>query len=69
MESVKNVSDVNAPVAGEVVEVNKELENDPGLVNRDPEGRGWIAKLKLRNLDDFDTLLDRADYEKFCRTP
>jgi glycine cleavage system H protein len=52
VESVKAASDIYAPVKGTVVEVNKALEADPGLINREPYGQGWIFVLKIDNADD-----------------
>jgi glycine cleavage system H protein len=63
VESVKAASDIYAPIAGEVVEVNNEVEADPSLVNTDPYGKGWIFKLKVKNAAQIDTLLDAAGYE------
>src|SRR6202171_4097591 len=51
VESVKAASDIYAPVKGTVVEVNKALEADPGLINREPFGQGWIFALKIENAD------------------
>ena len=65
VESVKAASDVFAPLSGEVVEVNKELEGDPGLVNREAEGGAWFMKVKISNLAELDALMDRAAYDKF----
>lgn len=62
VESVKAASDIYAPCAGEVVEINPEVESDPSLVNTDPYGRGWIFKLKLRDAAELDALLDAAAY-------
>ncbi len=63
VESVKAASDIYAPVGGEVVEVNPEVEADPSLVNTDPYGKGWIFKLKVNNAADIENLLDAAGYE------
>jgi glycine cleavage system H protein len=63
VESVKAASDIYAPIAGEVVEVNPQVENDPSLVNTDPYGKGWIFKLKVKSPADVETLLDSAAYE------
>lgn len=62
IEAVKAVSELFCPVSGEVVEVNEALEGDPGLVNRDPYGDGWMIKLELRNPEELDQLLTAADY-------
>jgi len=63
VESVKAASDIYAPIAGEVVEVNDAVEADPSLVNTDPYGKGWIFKLKVKNAAQLETLLDAAGYE------
>jgi glycine cleavage system H protein len=65
VESVKAASEVYAPVSGEVVEVNKELEGDPALVNRSPEGDAWFMKVKLKDKAELDGLMDKAAYDKF----
>jgi glycine cleavage system H protein len=64
IESVKAVSELYCPLAGEVLETNDELDANPGLVNDDPYGNGWIARLRADNLDDYDALLDAAAYER-----
>lgn len=65
VESVKAASEVFAPVTGEVVEVNKELEGDPALVNRSAEGEAWFMKVRLADPSELDGLMDRAAYDKF----
>ncbi|KAB2641479.1 MAG: glycine cleavage system protein GcvH [Verrucomicrobia bacterium] len=62
VESVKAASDIYAPVAGEVVELNPEVEADPSLVNTDPYGKGWLFKLRINNPDALLGLLDAAAY-------
>ena len=64
VESVKAASDIYAPVKGTVVEVNKALEADPGLINREPYGQGWIFVLKIDNADDLKQLKDAGAYGK-----
>jgi glycine cleavage system H protein len=64
VEAVKTVSDLFAPLAGEVVEVNDELTDNPALVNQDPYGRGWIVRVRPRDAKDLEKLLSRADYER-----
>jgi glycine cleavage system H protein len=66
VESVKAASEVYAPVAGDVVEVNEALADDPALVNRDPQGEGWFVKLRIENQGDLDDLLDEAAYKEYC---
>jgi len=63
VESVKAASDIYAPLSGEVVEVNPDVEADPSLVNTDPYGKGWIFKLKIKDASQFENLLDVAAYE------
>ncbi|BBF86477.1 glycine cleavage system protein H [Aquitalea magnusonii] len=64
VESVKAASDVYAPIAGEVLEVNAELEAAPELANSEPYGAGWFFKIKPANAADLDSLLDAAGYAK-----
>ena len=64
VESVKAASDIYAPVKGTVVDVNKALEADAGLINREPYGQGWIFVLKFDNADDLKQLKDAAAYQK-----
>ena len=63
VESVKAASDVYAPLAGRVTEVNAQVIDDPALVNRDPAGEGWFFKLQLADPAAFDALLDQASYD------
>jgi glycine cleavage system H protein len=62
VESVKAASDIYAPLGGEVVEVNPEVEQDPSLVNTDPYGKGWIFKLRLKEGADASALMDAQAY-------
>jgi glycine cleavage system H protein len=64
VESVKAVSDLFAPLSGEVVEANTELTKKPETVNRDPYGQGWMIVIKLANPKEMDGLMSAADYEK-----
>ena len=68
VESVKAASDVYAPVAGEVVEGNSAVANDPALINRDPEGEGWFFKLKLEDPGEVEGLMDEASYREWVKT-
>ncbi|MBI1737268.1 MAG: glycine cleavage system protein GcvH [Candidatus Rokubacteria bacterium] len=65
VESVKAVSDLFAPVSGEVAEVNGDLPNTPQLVNQDPYGRGWMLLVKPSDAGEFDQLLTAKQYEAF----
>jgi glycine cleavage system H protein len=64
VESVKAASDIYASAKGTVVETNKALEADPGLINREPYGQGWIFVLKIENPDDLKHLKDASAYKK-----
>ena len=63
IESTKSVSDLFAPIAGEIVAVNEGLEDDPALVNSDPYGEGWIVEIRPENADDLANLLDAEAYK------
>ena len=63
IESTKSVSDLFAPISGEIVAVNEGLENDPALVNSDPYGEGWIIEIRPENADDLANLLDAEAYK------
>nr|WP_105044586.1 glycine cleavage system protein GcvH [Rubritalea profundi] len=65
VESVKAASDIFAPVAGEIVEANGELESDPALVNTDPHAKGWIFKIKVSDPAEVAALMDAAAYSEF----
>ena len=62
VESVKAVSDVIAPLSGEIVEVNTELGDAPETINSDPYGEGWLVKIKLSDPSEQESLLDQATY-------
>ncbi len=66
VESVKAASDVYAPVDGTVTEGNGQLEEDPALVNSDPEGEGWFFRMTLGDKSQLDGLMDAAAYKAFC---
>ena len=68
VESVKAASDVYAPVAGEVIEGNPALADDPALINRDPEGEGWFFKMTLADKAELDGLMDEAAYREWVKT-
>lgn len=63
VESVKAASDVYAPIAGEIVEINDELVDSPELANEDPYGKAWFFKIKPANVADYDDLLSAEEYE------
>ena len=64
VESVKAVSDVVAPLSGEIVEVNDALSDSPEKINEDPYGEGWLVRIRLSDPSEVDDLLDRATYEE-----
>ena len=65
IESVKAASDVYAPMSGVVVEVNKDLENTPELMNQSPYEKGWIAEIEISDQSEKNKLMDAAEYEKY----
>jgi glycine cleavage system H protein len=68
VESVKAVSDLYAPVSGEVTEANGALHDAPEKINSDPHGEGWLIKIKLANAGEVSSLMDAAAYEAFIAT-
>ena len=67
VESVKSVSDVFAPVSGEVAEVNSELTDAPEILNKEPYEKGWIVKIKIENKEELNDLLTAEKYEGFLK--
>ncbi len=67
VESVKAAADVFMPIAGEVTEVNEELRANPSLANTDPMGNGWFFKILIKDMAEFDVLMDEPDYAKFSK--
>lgn len=67
IEAVKTVSDSYIPVAGEVIEVNQAVIDDPALVNKDSYGEGWLIKIKMNNPADATTLMDAAAYAEIAK--
>ena len=65
VESMKSVSDICSPISGEVIAVNNILEKSPELVNSEPFDGGWIAKLKIKNNSEIESLMTSEDYDKF----
>ena len=68
VESVKAASEVYAPVSGEVVEVNSDLEGAPASVNEDPLGKGWFLKIRLADSGELGALMDEPAYRDFLKT-
>ena len=65
VESVKAASDVYAPISGKVIETNENLEEDPALVNTDPEGDGWFFRMTVGDKDELEGLMDEKAYKAF----
>ena len=68
IESVKAVAEVYTPVAGEVVEVNQAVVDDPEVLNEDPHADGWLIKIKFSSSSDFDDLMDAEAYAEFAQS-
>jgi glycine cleavage system H protein len=68
IESVKAVSELFAPVSGEVVEINEALTDKPELVNTDPYGDGWMIKMRLSDPSEMDLLMNAEEYEEYIQT-
>ncbi len=67
IESVKAVAEIYTPVAGEIVEVNETLKDDPQSVNEDPHGDGWLVRIRFSSSSDFDELMDAEAYLAFTQ--
>jgi glycine cleavage system H protein len=68
VESVKAASEVYAPVSGEVVEINGDLEAAPATINEDPAGKGWFIKIKLKDAGELDALMSQEDYDAYVKS-
>jgi glycine cleavage system H protein len=68
VESVKAASEIYAPVSGEIVAVNNELEGSPGTVNEDAAGRGWFMKIRLKDPAELDALMSEEQYQDFVKS-
>ena len=68
VESVKAASDIFAPLAGKVVEINETIVEDPSIVNSDAEGEGWFFRLELDDTDAFEALMDQDAYDEYLET-
>ena len=68
VESTKAASDVFAPLAGRVAEINEAIVEDPGLINRDPQGEGWFLRMEPGEEDNFESLMDEEAYQALLET-
>ena len=68
VESVKAVSDLIAPLSGEVIDVNQQVVDSPETVNEDPYGAGWLIRVRLSDPGEVDALLEAAEYQEFLAT-
>ena len=68
VESVKAASDIYAPVSGEVIAVNSEVEKSPSIINEDALGRGWLFRVRLSDPKELATLMDEAAYADYVKT-
>ncbi len=68
IESVKAVAEVYTPVAGEIIEVNDAVVDDPELLNEDPHGEGWLVKIRFSSADDLKNLMNADAYEEYVRS-
>ena len=64
VESVKSVSDIFAPITGEIIEINEKLTDAPETINSDCYGKGWIAKVKIKDITELDSLMNAEEYKK-----
>ena len=65
IESVKEASDILAPLSGKIIEVNESIVEDPSLVNSDPAGQGWFFKIEVQDMEALDTMMSKDEYDKF----
>ena len=68
IESVKAASELYSPVSGEIIEINEELKNNPGLVNTDPENTAWFMKIKMENPEELKDLMDIIQYNEMIKS-
>jgi glycine cleavage system H protein len=68
IESVKAVAEVYSPVAGEIVEINDSVVEDPEMLNDDPHGEGWLVKIRFSSADDLKSLMNAEQYEEYVKS-
>ena len=67
VESTKAASDVYTPISGEIMESNQVIVDDPGKINSDPENEAWFFKLKIKDSNELDSLMNKEEYDKFAK--
>ena len=67
VESTKAASDVYTPVSGEVVDINQAIVDDPAKINEDPENTAWFFKLKMKDISELNSLMNKEEYDKFAK--
>jgi len=67
VESVKAASDVYCPLSGEITDTNKKIVDDPSIVNKDPESKGWFFKIKIKNQDEIKQLMTKEEYTSYSQ--
>tara|TARA_B100000902_G_scaffold368458_1_gene391815 strand:+ start:391 stop:771 length:381 start_codon:yes stop_codon:yes gene_type:complete len=67
VESTKAASDVYTPVSGEVIDINQMIVDDPAKINEDPEGAAWFFKLKMKDMSEMESLMNKEEYDKFAK--
>jgi len=65
IESVKSASDIYSPLTGTILEMNEKLEEDSGIINKSPYDEGWIAKIKIQNKEEINSLMDEQKYQAY----
>lgn len=68
VESVKAASDIFAPMGGKIIEVNRKLDDNPALINKDCYGKGWIVKIEVRDMDESTNLMSAEEYRNYLET-
>ena len=68
VESVKAAADMNSPVSGKVVAVNDNIQDDPDVLNRDTYGEGWLMRVEVAGLDEYEILMDAASYANYLKS-
>ena len=67
IEAVKTVSDIYAPISGEIISINNDIDQQPNLINQDPYYKGWLIKMNIKNKNELNNLLTSNEYEKIIK--